>query len=85
MGIIVNNQDKRSELQKRLEAELKEKIAKNQGAGPDPELETPDFVNDSEYMNDYKKKFDPNNRIIGIVVASVIVLVIVGLLIAIGG
>lgn len=84
MGIVLKDQGQRSQLQERLAAELREKIAREQGAGPTPEPDTPDLVKDSAYVKDYEKKFRPNGRVVGIITASVITLVIIGLMIAIG-
>lgn len=84
MGIVVNDQGGRSELQERLAAELKEKIAKQQGAGPTPEPDTPDLVKDSAYIEDYKKKYRPNGRVVGIITASAVILVVIGLIIVLG-
>jgi len=84
MGIVMKDQGQRSQLQERLATELREKIAREQGAGPKPEPDTPDLVKDSAYIKDYEKKFNPNGRVVGIIVASVIVLVVLGLVIALG-
>lgn len=51
MGIIVNQQDNRSELQKRIAAELSEKAKKKD----DPKGELPDGVDDSAYIEGMKK------------------------------
>ena len=50
MGIIVNQQDNRSELQKRIAAELSEKAKKKQQATHD----LPDGVDDSAYIENTK-------------------------------
>lgn len=87
MGIVLKNQDQRSELQERVANELREKINKTQGLEPERklenEVETPDFVKDSEYIRDYKKKPMKNGRVVGIVVVSIIALVLIGVVIAI--
>lgn len=80
----MKDQGQRSQLQERLAAELREKIAKEQGAGPTPEPDIPDLVKDSAYVKDYEKKFSPNGRIVGIIVASAIALVVIGLVIVLG-
>lgn len=50
MGIIVNQQDNRTELQKRIAAELTEKAKKKKVA----EGELPDGVEDSRYIENTK-------------------------------
>ncbi len=52
MGIIYNQQDGRSELQKRLAQELSEKAKKKH---LDPASELPDGVEDSAYIEGTKK------------------------------
>ena len=87
MGIVLRNKDERSELQERVAAELREKINSTQGLEPDKKLkekaEMPDFVKDSEYVRDYQKKPMKNGRVVGIIVACVVVLFLVGLIIVI--
>lgn len=51
MGIIVNQQDNRSELQKRIAAELSEKAKKNHK----PKGDQPDGVEDSAYIEGTKR------------------------------
>jgi hypothetical protein len=51
MGLFVNQESNRSELQKRLAAELSEKSKKK----VDPEAERPDGVDDSAYMEGTKQ------------------------------
>lgn len=87
MSILMKDQGQRSQLQEKLAAELREKIAKEQGAGggpKPPKTDTPDFVKDSAYVKDYEKKFRPNGRVVGIIFASVILLVVLGLVITLG-
>lgn len=50
MGIIVNQQDNRSELQKKIAAELSDKAKKKQTAKKD----LPDGVDDSAYIENTK-------------------------------
>ena len=53
MGIIVNNENvKDDELSRRINADLREKMAESSGVVDD---ETPDLVDDSEYVKDFKK------------------------------
>lgn len=82
----MKDQGQRSQLQEKLAAELREKIAKEQNGGSPkpPKPDTPDLVKDSAYVKDYEKKFRPNGRVVGIVGASVILLVILGLVITLG-
>lgn len=84
MGIIVNNQGGRSQLQERLAAELKEKLERAGNDEGEKVVEhikkTPDLVNESEYVKDFQKKpRGENGRIIAIIVISVAVLVLFGL------
>lgn len=51
MGIIVNQQDNRSELQKKIAAELSEKAKKKHDATHD----LPDGVDDSAYIENTKQ------------------------------
>lgn len=51
MGIIVNQQDNRTELQKRIAAELTDKNKKKKAA----ESELPDGVEDSRYIEGTKQ------------------------------
>jgi hypothetical protein len=51
MGIIVNQQDNRSELQKRIAQELSEKAKKKN----EPKGDLPDGVEDSAYIEGTKK------------------------------
>jgi hypothetical protein len=53
MGIIVNNQQERSELQERIAAELREKQLRQSSASKDLDPKDLD-PNDSEYMKDLK-------------------------------
>lgn len=80
----MKDQGQRSQLQERLAAELREKIAKEQGAGPTPEPDMPDLVKDSAYVKDYEKKFRPNGRVVGVITACVVILVVMGLVITLG-
>lgn len=53
MGVIVNKENtKKSELSRRIDADLKEKMAAGAQVGRD---ETPDFAEDSEYVKDLNK------------------------------
>ena len=53
MGIIVNKENiKNDELSRRIDADLRTKMAGSTGV---IEGETPDLVDDSEYMKNYKK------------------------------
>jgi len=55
MGVIVNkNNQQDNELSRRIDADLREKALKSSGViGGDEE--TPDFAEDSEYVQDFKK------------------------------
>ncbi|MDR3125585.1 MAG: hypothetical protein LBU20_00720 [Candidatus Nomurabacteria bacterium] len=84
MGIIVNDKSGRSQLQERLAAELKEKLAR---AGSDEAdklaanlQKTPDMVSESAYVKDFQKKpAGENGRVAAIIIAAVAVLAIFGL------
>ncbi|HJP81513.1 MAG TPA: hypothetical protein VJ841_03920 [Candidatus Saccharimonadales bacterium] len=52
MAMFIRQNDPRSKLQERIEAQLREK-AKNQGEGSSAEL--PDGVDDSQYLHDTKR------------------------------
>lgn len=53
MGVIVNKENnKNDDLSRRIDADLRAKMAGNVGIVDD---EAPDLVDDSEYMKDYKK------------------------------
>ena len=51
MGIIVNKESKNDELSRRIQADLRTKMA---GTGV-IDGETPDLVDESEYVKDFKK------------------------------
>ena len=54
MGVIVNkNNQQDNELSRRINADLREKALKASGVLDD--AETPDFAEDSEYVQDFKK------------------------------
>jgi hypothetical protein len=55
MGLFVTDSGKRSELQERLTAELREKAARQSDLVAAEAPETPDGVEDSEYIKGYKK------------------------------
>jgi len=80
MSIIMKDQGQRSQLQDRLAAELREKIAKEAGAGKDFDPDTPDLVEDSAYLKSYQKKPSVNGRVVGLIVACAIVAIIIALI-----
>ena len=54
MGVIVNkNNQQDNELSRRINADLREKALRSSGVIGDEE--TPDFAEDSEYVQDFKK------------------------------
>ena len=54
MGVIVNkNNQQNDELSRRINADLREKALRASGMVDDEE--TPDFAEDAEYMEDFKK------------------------------
>jgi hypothetical protein len=84
MGILVNDQGGRSQLQERLAAELKEKLARagnDEGEKVVANLQkSPDMVNESAYVKDFQKKSpSQNSRVVAIIIAGVVVLVVFGL------
>jgi hypothetical protein len=85
MGIFVTDQGKRSELQERLAAELRAKIANQDDSGKTGKSDlrlpdSPDGVDDSAYVKDFEKKFRPNGRIVGLLVAGVLLIAAMGLI-----
>ena len=88
MGIIVNDQGGRSQLQEKLAAELKEKLAKSGNDEGDKVVEhikkSPDLVDESEYVKDFQKKAPgENSRVIAIVIVGVVILAIFGFILII--
>ena len=79
MGIIVNNQQERSQLQERIAAELREKQLRQ--SREDKDLEPKGFdPKDSEYMKDFKPTTTLSwawllimLAIIGVIVAIIVV------------
>ena len=54
MGVIVNkNNQQKNELSRRIDADLREKVLRSSGVVGDKE--TPDFAEDSEYVENFKK------------------------------
>ena len=54
MGVIVNkNNQQDNELSRRISADLREKALRASGVADDEEV--PDFAEDSEYVQDFKK------------------------------
>ena len=88
MSIIMKDSGRRSQLQERLAAELKAKLAAGAGPGEKPdssllqEQDLPDFVGESAYLKDYQQKPSPHGRVIAIVLISVVILATFGLLLA---
>jgi hypothetical protein len=83
MGILVNDQGQRSQLQERLAAELREKLARAGSDEGDKVAEhlqkTPDMVNESEYVRDFQKKAaGENGRVVAIIIVGVIILAVFG-------
>jgi hypothetical protein len=89
MSIVIKDQGGRSQLQERLAAELKAKLAAQSGSGDKPsyspsiEQDTPDLVNDSEYLKNFQQKSSPHGRVIAIIVISVVIMATFGLILAI--
>lgn len=77
MALYLRDQGKRSELQERIAAELREKIA-SQSDTVNPDL--PDGVEDSAYVKDFEKEQGPNSRVVALLVVLFVVLVVAGLI-----
>ena len=80
----MGDQGKRSELQNRIAAELREKMAQeadDSGGPAKPVEDLPDHVEDSAYLKTYKKSKPIPRQVIILIVAAV-VCVICGLIIA---
>jgi hypothetical protein len=73
MGLFVTDQGKRSDLQERLAAELREKAARTS----DVETDLPDGVTDSHYVKNYEEA--SRHAWVWVVVAIVVVGVIIAL------
>ena len=89
MGIIMNDQGGRSQLQEKLAAELKEKLAKAGNDDGDKIVEkiqkSPDLVDESAYVKDFQKKpRGENNRVMIIIIVSVAILALFGLVLILG-
>ena len=52
MGVIVNKEEQNDELSRRINADLR---AKMEESSLDENREDPDFVEDSDYVKEYKK------------------------------
>lgn len=52
MGVIVNKENKNDELSRRISADLRTKMSEGVGV---IDGETPDLVDESEYVKDFKK------------------------------
>ncbi|MDR2524232.1 MAG: hypothetical protein LBC95_01670 [Candidatus Nomurabacteria bacterium] len=75
MGLFIQNQGKRSDLQERVAAELREKLARDDAPAPP---EAPDGVDDSNYVRDYEKSSPlPRGVIVGIVAGVIVAIAIV--------
>ena len=71
MGLFVSQEDRRSELQKRIAAELQEKAKKKAAAD---ENERPDLVDDSAYLEGYTKATPVRWGLIGLVILVIVIL-----------
>ena len=85
MGVIINNNDSQSDLQKRITSDLREKQEKRTVSGgknkiePTSDFAKPqtDFVVDSAYMHDFAKSSVPGwvwalGLIVAIVIAALV-------------
>ncbi|GHU07264.1 hypothetical protein FACS189431_1520 [Alphaproteobacteria bacterium] len=83
MALFVTDTGKRSELQERLAAELREKMARAGEGGGEPSIvdESPDLVEDSSYIKDFEKKSSVNGRVVALVGILVAVALVCGLVI----
>jgi len=85
MGIMLNDQGGRSQLQERLAAELKEKLASSgNGSNKKNDIDetlqkSPNFVNESEYIKHFQKKpRSENNRVIILIVVCTVLIALFG-------
>ena len=82
MALFVTDTGKRSELQEKLAAELREKMARSSDDGGEKLKakldEEPDYVEDSAYIQSYQKS-KPIPRVAIILIVAVIILVAAGL------
>ena len=94
MGVIINNNDNQSDLQRRITSDLREKQEKRaSGAGkknadskPDFVKAQTDFVADSSYMRDFAKSSIPGwVWAFGLIVAVVIAALIANAILNSGG
>jgi hypothetical protein len=84
MGILVQDNGGRSQLQERLAAELKEKLARagsDEGEALNQKLQkTPDLASESAYVKDFEKKpSGENGRVLMIIIVGVAIVAIFGL------
>lgn len=79
MALFLREQGKRTELQNKLAADLREKIARESEMADQPDL--PDGVDDAAYMKGFEKKEGPNSRVITLLVILAIVIMVGGLVI----
>jgi len=88
MALFIQNQGKRSELQEKLAAELREKMAKQAADDGDKSYkaaeELPDYVEDSAYVQSYKKS-KPIPRQVVVLIVLVAVAIACGLVIVLAG
>lgn len=93
MGVIINNNDNQSDLQRRITSDLREKQEKRaSGAGkkkvakPDFVKAQTDFVTDSSYMHDFAKSSIPGwVWAFGLIIAIVIAALIANAILSSGG
>ena len=75
--MFITDQGKRSELQEKISAELREKMA--QQSNPEGEAkdlqETPDHVEDSAYIKDFEKSTPLSRAVVLVIVGAVVVAV----------
>ncbi|MDR1197341.1 MAG: hypothetical protein LBL08_03685 [Candidatus Nomurabacteria bacterium] len=74
MGLFVTDQGNRSELQEKLAAELRAKLAsQSKDVDIDPP-EIPDGVKDSAYVKDFEKKSGSNGRMTALIIIGVVIM-----------
>ena len=84
MALFVNDTGKRSELQEKLAAELREKMARTSEGDGESKLteDLPDHVEDSAYVKGYEKS-KPIPRVVIVAIVIVAILAICGLLLTV--
>jgi hypothetical protein len=83
VALFVTDTGKRSELQERLAAELREKMARTSEDGGEKLIvdESPDLVEGSAYVKNFEKRPSVNGRVVALIGVLVVAAVVCGLVI----